>query len=91
MASAVGQFPYIHEAEEGSKINFYCVSIEGIQLKFVFIFFPPLFCNLSGCGLPLLGDSKHLLEKQTSGFAFLFLLFHRVPVPPFSEDLCSCY
>ena len=57
---------------------------------FILFFFPPLLCNLSGCGLPLLGDFKQLLETQASGFAFLFLLFHRVPGPPFSEDLCSC-
>ena len=46
------------------------------EFTIIYIYFFPLLCNLSGCGLPLLGDFKHLLEEQTSGFAFLFLLFH---------------
>ena len=56
------------------------------------MFISPLsLYNLSGCGLPLLGDIKHLLEKQASGFAFLFLLLHRVPGIRSLDDLCSCF
>ena len=79
--------------KQRGEIKIYYFLIQALfELKKNYIFISPLsLYNLSGCGLPLLGDIKHLLEKQTSGFAFLFLLLHRVPGIRSLDDLCSCF
>ena len=59
-APGEGRSTYTHEAEERNKKNFFEINVGFKIIKIYFL--SSASYNLSGCGLPLPGDIKQMLD-----------------------------